>query len=199
MKKAAKKSAIASIASALAAALTVMVGVAVEGMGPKTAQAQTTNPTTKVRFYCYDGGSDPETLVSTPEGINGIIKWRTDFFGPEYPPLERCRQVSGRFQRFQEERRWEYITHGLLNNYPVICLVEYRGQDCSDDSLLLTLRPKDDPKEIMDKLFDIRNYGSPPFYHTGEEVVYEQNDRTYIHIDELISRKRRELLRRDNP
>lgn len=202
MKKAAKKSAMASIASALVAILTVMAGVAVEGLGPNKAQAQRTNRTTP-RFYCDESEKDPKTIVSTPEGEHTVIIWETRFFGPGYPPLRRCQIVSGRFQRFQEESRWKYITHGKLNDYPIICFVEYRNQECKDDEqLLFTLKKDvDDPKKSLQRILDIRDYGTgtTPFYHTGEEVVYEQNGRIYIHIDELISKKRRESIRRDNP
>jgi len=173
------------IASALAT-LTVMAGVAVDSLRPKQVQAET-----NTSFYCDENGRNPVTRVRTSEGNVPVVIWETFFFPPPYTPLVRCRQVSGRFRRFQAEGRLDFMTTGWINNQPVICVTNEFGSPCDDPkNLLMTLRPDDDPDEILEGLLDVRDFNSAPVKHYCPQAVYKSNGRTYIYVDELLERKK---------
>ncbi|MHC5825971.1 MAG: COP23 domain-containing protein, partial [Nostoc sp.] len=137
----------------------------------------------EVRFICasgYDQATNlrfPTTYAWTERGKIAIIRWKYAWFKSKtVTPEERCEQVSSRFQTAYNNQSLAYIANGTVNNQPVICTA--KKEDAACDSTLLTLRPKDNPLEILENLKDtLRGRATKPVEHsTKQEPVYYKID-----------------------
>jgi Circadian oscillating protein COP23 len=109
---------------------------------PATAQ-------TEGKFYCgqaYDliGKTNvPATLMSSPYRAKPItvILWKSDFFGKEYTPKQRCEIVSPKFQAAYTAGDFEYFKVGYDRNLPIVCAVRTQNGHCTKAGMLFTLKP----------------------------------------------------------
>ncbi|OYE05775.1 COP23 domain-containing protein [Nostoc sp. 'Peltigera membranacea cyanobiont' 232] len=137
----------------------------------------------EVRFICASGYDQeanlrvPTTYAWTSRGKIAIIHWRYAWFNSKtVTPEQRCEQVSSRFQTAYNNQSLAYITNGTVNNQAVICTA--KKEDAACDTTLLTLRPQDDPLQILDSLKDtLRGRATKPVEHsTKQEPVYYKID-----------------------
>ncbi|MEM7065539.1 MAG: COP23 domain-containing protein [Cyanobacteria bacterium P01_B01_bin.77] len=121
----------------------------------------------------------PTTVFYSPEGALPVIHWVSDYFaGSGYDPLTRCRQVSDRFERYYEAGVLNYITTGIVNRLPVICVSDEMGGSCQ--GVLLTLKPGQNASFVVQRLFDL-SYGR----QVG--ALYESGSRIYIDVENYLS------------
>lgn len=121
----------------------------------------------------------PATVFYSPEGALPVIHWVSHYFERSgYDPLTRCRAVSSRFQRFYEADILNYITTGIVNRLPVICVSDEMGGPCR--GVLLTLKPGENASFVVQRLFDL-SYG----HRVG--ALYESGSRVYINVDNYLS------------
>ncbi|NEP04269.1 MAG: hypothetical protein F6K34_05195, partial [Okeania sp. SIO4D6] len=138
------------------------------------------------KFYCDRGKNGiPTTFVKTPQGTYTVIRWVSNYFlSAGYSPLTRCRQVSDKFQFFYDDGRLDYITTGIVNRQPVICVSGRKGGPCQ--GVLFTLKPQQSASETVQKLFDIRVGASTgPLYESGSRFYLNFND----YIEDLVKNK----------
>ena len=108
-----------------------------------------------------------------------MIHWVSHYFEDSgYDPLTRCRDVSGRFQRYYEAGILNYITTGIVNRLPVICVSDSMGGPCQ--GVLLTLKPGQNASFVVQRLFDL-SYGR----QVG--ALYESGSRIYINVENYLS------------
>ncbi|NER00624.1 MAG: hypothetical protein F6K30_28675 [Cyanothece sp. SIO2G6] len=120
----------------------------------------------------------PTTVFYSAEGALPVIHWVSHYFAHSgWDPLTRCRAVSGRFQNFYEAGILNYLTTGVVNRLPVVCVAEEVGGSCS--GVLLTLKPEQDGDAVVQQLFDL-SYGR----QVG--ALYESGSRTYISIEQYL-------------
>ncbi|MGK7889354.1 MAG: COP23 domain-containing protein [Leptolyngbyaceae cyanobacterium] len=120
----------------------------------------------------------PTTVFYSAEGALPVIHWVSHYFAHSgWDPLTRCRAVSGRFQNFYEAGILNYLTTGVVNRLPVVCVAEEVGGSCA--GVLLTLKPGQDGDEVVQQLFDL-SYGR----QVG--ALYESGPRTYISIEQYL-------------
>ncbi|MEM1242670.1 MAG: COP23 domain-containing protein [Cyanobacteria bacterium P01_H01_bin.26] len=133
-------------------------------------------------FACVESAyyhAPPTTVFYSPEGALPVIHWVSDYFdGSGYDPLTRCRAVSGRFQRYYEADVLNYITTGIVNRLPVICVTDQMGGPCQ--GVLLTLKPGQNASFVVQRLFDL-SYG----HQVG--ALYESGSRVYINVENYLS------------
>jgi hypothetical protein len=138
------------------------------------------------RFFCgtsrnsSTGESVPATIARTKRGNVPMIIWKSTFFATgrkSFTPQARCQEVSRRFQSFYREGSLAYLTTGTLNAQNVICVAEDFGGPCK--GLLLTLEPKDNPKQFLQDLLSVRTRA------TGPVVRGSGND--YIDVEEFLN------------
>lgn len=129
-------------------------------------------PVARPIFFCGDGQGIPTTFVENPRGQLPIIRWVSHYFtGSGYDPYTRCQEVSGRFQRYSDEGRLNYITTGMMNGQPVVCVSGYAGGPCQ--GLLFTLKPGEDSSRVVQQLFDIPARASGPLYESGSRFYLD--------------------------
>jgi hypothetical protein len=105
-----------------------------------------------------------------------VIRWKFPWFNNNVSPKERCQDVSARFQSAYNNDSLSFITNSKVKGQPVICTSHRRGGACN--VVLLTLRPSDDPIEVLSVLKDaLRGRGTQPLMHSsGERQIYYQID-----------------------
>lgn len=143
-----------SLTSILTAAL-VAVGATIAFEQP--SQAQT-------RFECMPPRISPNqtqwptTYAFTAEGLKPVIRWNSQAFSQAgYTPMERCRQVTERFNTLYERPEGiGIITTGYLNGLPVVYSPVHGGERANRDNLLFTLKKNEDAALTVQKLFDVR-------------------------------------------
>ncbi len=107
-----------------------------------------------------------------------MIYWRSNDF-PGYTPEERCEAISPRFQKAEDNGTLSKLTYGKINNQPVICSVKEIGNKCSQNgTLLLTLRPEDDPEIVLATLVDSLISSNP--MHQSAGLIEETEEGIYV-------------------
>ena len=131
------------------------------------------------KFYCDRGRNGiPTTFVKTPQGTYPVIRWVSDYFlSAGYTPMTRCRQVSNKFQLFYDDGSLDYITTGIVNRQPVVCVSGQKGGPCQ--GVLFTLKPDQSASQTIQKLFDIRVGAA-----TGP--LYESSSRFYLNFNDYL-------------
>jgi Circadian oscillating protein COP23 len=140
------------------------------------SQAETQS---NARFFCSailnpaTGEKTPMTLARTQRGNVEMIRWKSTFFknsADDFMPMNRCTEVSRRFQDFYNQGILSYLTTGKMNAQNVICVAEEYGGPCS--GLLLTLEPKDDPQQVLQELMNVRTRASSGPLTRGSGSAY---------------------------
>lgn len=183
-----KRSITALVASAVA---TTSIGV---GIG--FAQPNNSGENVTVRsFACQpNANGTPTTFAIMSNGEKRqFIRWVSDDFTlAGYPPQDRCEQVSSRMNQYVASgKRYTRITHGTMRNpkngryYPVICVTERRGGDCT--GLLYTLRhdqnrrPIEDGRETLRQLLVLNRND-----FSGDPRLEGESCRIYVSIRAII-------------
>ncbi|MGK7901342.1 MAG: COP23 domain-containing protein [Hormoscilla sp.] len=128
------------------------------------------------QFICREGYDNksgkrvPTTYAWRQEGKKALVRWETDVFeAMGYTPMKRCEEVSPRFQEAYDNGTLNYMTNGTWKgkngkDQPVICAASVKDGDC--ETLLFTLRHKDDSRKILDQLSAvIQGSSSEPARH----------------------------------
>ncbi|WP_019503362.1 COP23 domain-containing protein [Pleurocapsa sp. PCC 7319] len=146
-------------------------------------------PRKTVQFICsktYDKNSDQyvySTVAWNPANKKPIVVWkRQDFSGNNYPPQARCEEVSPRFQQAYDSGSFKYITHGEMNEQPVICTSSAVGGDCQ--TLLITLKHEDNAERTLEQLSDILlGYASSALEQSSGGISYSEDNKLYVEVD----------------
>lgn len=124
----------------------------------------------------------PATIVSTQSGKKvPIIYWKSDVFTASgWGPMQRCKEVSGRFQDYHQSGMLNFITTGRMNGLPVICVAKTNGGGCA--GLLYTLKPGQNATATLQKVLNIQTKsGAAPFEETTA--------RLYVNFDSMVREK----------
>jgi hypothetical protein len=114
----------------------------------------------QVKFVCapsFDQQTNqklPTTFAWTSRGKIAIVRWESTAF-KNFSPETRCQKVSPRFQEAYENGGINFLTNGQINQQPVICTAQESGGEC--DTLLMTLRPEDNPVTVLTQLQEVLN------------------------------------------
>ncbi|MEB3233480.1 MAG: COP23 domain-containing protein [Leptolyngbyaceae bacterium] len=120
----------------------------------------------------------PTTVFYSSEGALPVIHWVSHYFAQSgWDPLTRCRAVAGRFQNFYEAGILDYLTAGIVNGLPVVCVSSEVGGPCR--GVLYTLKPGQNASAEIQQLFDL-SYG----YQVG--ALYESGSRIYIDFQQYL-------------
>jgi len=108
-------------------------------------------------FLCETIKGVPTTIASTSRGYVPMIRWvSSNYFPPPWTPQRRCVEVSQRFQRNYENGTLEIIKTGTLNGETVVCAASSADDDCTDSTLLFTLKRESNANLAVLRLLDRR-------------------------------------------
>ena len=151
--------------------------VAIISTGILTAIGSIISPVNaqSVQFECAtDEQNVPTTYAQTPGGIVEIFKWTSTFFNPPYTPIQRCQEVAQRLNQFKPD----HLVAGQVNNYNVIC----SGSSCgaSGSNILLTLRPDQDPNQVLAEIDNTRDAAGGPSMQLGGNSSGQKTQKTNL-------------------
>ncbi|MCU0517948.1 MAG: COP23 domain-containing protein [Oscillatoria sp. Prado101] len=156
--------------------LTTILTAAALAIGA-TASLQRPSQAQNTTFQCgvWVNGPNagvPVTYARTPRGVVPIINWVSDHFTDSgYTPMRRCLEVTSRFQSAYNNGTLNYITTGVKNGQPVVCVTSASNGPCS--SILFTLKPGTDASRTLQAIFDIQNMGAAaaPLYESESSSI----------------------------
>ena len=168
-------------ASAIALATTLVASI--------PTPAQTTG------FVCGKSGGQPATILQRSSGNVTVIKWVSNSFSDSgFDAQRRCEQVSDRFQQYHKTGNLKYLTTGVINRQPVICVANRRGGDCArelpNNGLLFTVKPGSDARDTLKRLVNLRDRASTSSLNESapsSRVDVEKSDRLYIDMAEYLN------------
>lgn len=145
------------------------VGAALTLQSP--SQAQT-------RFECIVPVTGPYVGVPTtaaqvgPNEYKPVIRWVSRYFsGSGYTPMQRCQEVTGRFNSLNTRPGGiDIITTGYLNGLPVIYSPSDGRERANSSNLLFTLKRGENATDKIAQLFDIRaGASSSPLFESSSD------------------------------
>ena len=145
------------------------VGAALTLQSP--SQAQT-------RFECLLPVTGPHVGVPTtyvkvgPDERKAVIRWVSRYFsGSGYTPMQRCQEVTGRFNSLNARPGGiDIITTGYLNGLPVIYSPSDGRERANSSNLLFTLKRGENATQKIEQLFDIREgASSSPLFESSSD------------------------------
>jgi hypothetical protein len=145
------------------------VGAALTLQSP--SQAQT-------RFECLVPLTGPYVGVPTtaaqvgPNEYKPVIHWFSRYFsGAGYTPMQRCQEVTGRFNTLSTRPGGiDIITTGYLNGLPVIYSPSDGRERANSSNLLFTLKRGENATQKIAQLFDIRaGASSSPLFESSSD------------------------------
>jgi hypothetical protein len=142
-------------------------------------QAETSGD--KYQFTCNQGfdkntGKEQPTTYLWYEGKkHSVLSWVKT--SGSTTPQERCNKVSSRLQEAYDNGSLNFVTNGSMNGQAVICTAREYGGNC--DTLILTLRPNDNPLEILNGFKEAlsgRRIGIDPMPRSSTTQIYYKID-----------------------
>jgi len=164
---------------------------AILGLGIAVGAIATLNQSSyaEQKFSCDE--EQLSTVVQSHWGELPMVRWSDDSFPPPYTPLERCREVTERFNQFNNNGTLKYMGTGTINNYPVICVAGYRGGDCLPNGLLITLKYGRDPDIALKRILDSRVWATSETVQLSDEnedgLISEVDGKVYVDVETLLN------------
>lgn len=145
------------------------------------------------RFFCDE--EQIVTIVRTRRGEIPIIRWLDRSFSPPWTPIERCKKVSARFERFNDNGTLKYIKASQINNQPVLCVAGYKGGACLPNGLLVTFKSGTDPNLTLTRLLDRRAWATGQIINlsggkSDRELIFEVNGETYFDMESWLAQEK---------
>lgn len=132
------------------------------------------------KFFCDQTKGVPITFARREDGAKiPMIRWVTSY--SSLTPLQRCQEVSRRFQKNYDNDTLKTMITGTLNKQPVVCAAVSTNDVCTNRTVLFTLKPGSDPKLAVQRLFDRRGLAS------GEIQNQSKNGQVYIDFNMYLN------------
>ncbi len=156
----------------------------------ESSQVKEVSSNQQTTFYCGRAGSYFATFAQRgPRRTGPMIVWKSDAFGPEFPPKERCQQVSARFTSAVKDNggtlRNLLLTSGQVNGQTVVCFVN-TAESCNNRNVLFSLKPENASRsgDVIAKLlrFSQRGGGGPVFESGGG------NGQNYVKLEDVVNK-----------
>lgn len=143
------------------------------------------------RFYCDE--TRLSTVVNSHWGELPMIRWTDESFPPPYTPAERCREVTARFNTFNNNGTLKYMSAGYMGNNPVICVAGYEGGSCLPNGLLITLQQGRDPNITLKRIIDRRVWATSGTVELTDNnpdgLISEVDGTVYVDVNTLLDGK----------
>lgn len=139
------------------------------------------NVAQEVKFLCIKASDGRFTTIARLGGRDvQIVKWTSDYFSKAgYNKEKRCLEVSDRFQINYDRGTLKFITHDRVDGQNIICTAPYKDTACIPDGLLFTLKPDENPNEVVSGLLAIKEGGK-------DLQPLEESRKEYAEFNEIL-------------
>jgi hypothetical protein len=128
-----------------------------------------------MKFFCEESKGIPTTFARREDGRKmPIIRWVSSY--SFLTPLQRCQEVSRRFQKSYDNGTLKTIITGTINEQSVICAVVSTNDACTNATVLFTLKRGDNGKTVLERLLDRRGLA-------GSVIQNQSSDNSQVYID----------------
>ncbi|MBE9008544.1 hypothetical protein IQ259_26755 [Fortiea sp. LEGE XX443] len=143
------------------------------------------------KFFCVQEGNVPVTKVRTARGNETFIRWVVQDF-KKFPPAQRCKDVSARFQRYYDNGSLFITSRDNFNNYPVLCIANRKSVPCTSENILVTLKPGTDTGAVLRQILDFRRgVAAKPINLSGcQAITYDEQGDLYLDVKQLVDGKK---------
>ncbi|MDJ0704588.1 MAG: COP23 domain-containing protein [Leptolyngbyaceae cyanobacterium MO_188.B28] len=125
-------------------------------------------------YFCDEDAVHPTLVFRSDLGNARLVEFQYSGFGEKWQPLERCRELARRFSEFHGLGIISYLTDEVLEDgTKVICISSIDADHLqlleinpNFVRLLITLKPEDDPKKVLDEIRGISSLSS-----NGEPII----------------------------
>jgi hypothetical protein len=135
----------------------------------------------QVTYKCKVINDVPTTVFNYNGKERQMISWVRSFANG-YTPERRCEEVTGRLNKYASSSG-QFITHGIINQLPVICFTDKKGAGCNN--LLITLKRGDDAKEKLASWYALKNND-----YSSDSPMREGSCSLYININAVINEEK---------
>lgn len=102
------------------------------------------------KYSCGEYRDNPAIFLrAMHRGNIPFIIWNEP---PSSQLRDRCREIADRFQRAEDNGTLNFMTTGVVNDLPVICVAAFNGGPCLPNGTLITLRPNTNSQAILQRL-----------------------------------------------
>ena len=166
---------------------------------PSTTINQSTSTTKKqanqkTEFVCKSLGKNKGFGTFPKKGKQiakgAMIEWKSNYFGAEYTPEQRCQTVSNKLTTVVSANGGSIkellLTTGRVNNYSVIWYVDTTPEArCNNNNILFTLHGENakNPGAALGKILRFSATGSGAAVH---EDVEGASDVTTVSLEEIV-------------
>ncbi|RFP54998.1 MAG: hypothetical protein BJG00_015640 [Limnothrix sp. CACIAM 69d] len=174
--------------SAMKWAIASLVALNLPWMTAETARAGAIK--SLASFQCQQVNGYYATVAVQRNGRTApVIAWTSEEFSDAgYTPQRRCGEVTSRLNGVLRENGNRlsniYLTVGRVNSHTVVCSVGNMRSGCNRNNVLFTLsqtnRRSNDPREVLERLFNTRvlSSGNP---------VQESGGQPYVNLESLVN------------
>jgi hypothetical protein len=137
-----------------------------------------------LKFSCGTSKGAPATVAQTSRGAVPIIRWVSNTFTEAgFSPAYRCQLVSTKFQEYYKAGTLNFLTTGIANGQPVVCVAATKGGPCA--GVLFTLRPGSDPWQTLTRLMNVRVQAGPPLNESSAGATNDESQ--YIDMADYLA------------
>jgi hypothetical protein len=131
-------------------------------------------------FFCAVSKKIPVTFARTVDGKKiPMIRWVSK--NSSLTPMQRCIEVSRKFQKSYDNGSLANIKTGTIRREKVICAPIRVNEACTNSNLLFTLKPGSGPSLTLQRLLNTRASAS-----NGLEESGGNSSETSINIDTFL-------------
>lgn len=146
------------------------------------------------KYVCGTSGENPATIYKAPNGGELVfISWQSTYFEASgWGNQKRCEQVTDKLEQNRKANNLSYIVPGRFNGYPVVCASRIKTNkvtNCSDSSVLFTLKSLNDYNSAIEELLAINTGASQdptvqsPVLETGEDYFIMDVSKMIIFLE----------------
>lgn len=155
-------------------AMAALVPISLGATPGAIAQTPPTPTPLVTEFRCVTSGKNFATIAARGTRVTPpMILWTKIQGG--LTPQQRCQSVTANLNRAVMRSGGRLsrlsLTHGTVNANQVICFLSSRDlrKICSDNNIVLTLRPEDSPEEILKQIRSFSISANTPPITRGEQ------------------------------
>ena len=129
-----------------------------------------------IQYSCNSSGT-PAIVGTDENGSKNILSFPSEYFSST-EAVQNCETTAGLLQSQYESDSLGYLTRGLVNDRPAVCMTELNGT-CNSSNLLFNLPQNADPKEVLDSMLNPAALEGGESSRPGSQIYTDMHPRRW--------------------